>query len=303
MSHDDWRGALNPKVQGTWNLHEVLSKTNLQFFVLISSLSGMHGNWGQANYAAANTFLDSFVQFRHANGLPASVIDVGVIEDAGYVSETPSLLTQFQRWGTHTITEPAFLDSLRLAIKRSTPAPGLKDDPRFVPSGQVVIGVGSTTLLSDPNNNIIWKSDARMSLYRNLENATDSAESTSNQDLKRFVDDAMARPSILSDEQSSIFLATEIGKRIFEFMLKPEDELDIKLSLTAIGVDSLISIEIRNWWKQSMGFEISVLEVLGCGSIEELGRKAAEGLKIRAEKTAEKMAKSRIDERLIMKAP
>lgn len=62
--------------------------------VIFSSYSGLVGQLGQSNYASANTFLDAFVQYRHANGLPASVHDIGVIEDVStplyyYRSEVP----------------------------------------------------------------------------------------------------------------------------------------------------------------------------------------------------------------------
>jgi len=51
MTHDQYVGAIRPKVQGSWNLHENLPK-NLDFFVLLSSSAGIAGSRGQANYAA-----------------------------------------------------------------------------------------------------------------------------------------------------------------------------------------------------------------------------------------------------------
>lgn len=51
-----------------------------------------------------------------------------------------------------------------------------------------------------------------------------------------------------------------------------------RLSLAAIGLDSLIAIELRRWRKQALRLEISVLEILGTGTIEALGRTAAERL-------------------------
>ena len=60
MTHDDWEAAIQPKVQGTWNLHHVLEDLPRDFFVLFSSFSGIVGHWGQANCAVANTFPDAF---------------------------------------------------------------------------------------------------------------------------------------------------------------------------------------------------------------------------------------------------
>ncbi len=82
MGLEDWEAAIKPKVDGTWNLHKATEYHPLDFMVMFSSFSGLVGQRGQSNYASANTFLDAFAQYRNANGLPASVLDIGPIEDA-----------------------------------------------------------------------------------------------------------------------------------------------------------------------------------------------------------------------------
>ncbi|GFG19087.1 hypothetical protein IFM5058_09690 [Aspergillus udagawae] len=89
MSIEDWNTVTVPKVKGTWNLHEITTARgiDLDFFILFSSLSGILGQIGQANYASANTFLDAFMQYRASVGLPATAIDLGAMEGIGYLSE------------------------------------------------------------------------------------------------------------------------------------------------------------------------------------------------------------------------
>lgn len=81
MTPDEFRQPIVPKVAGTWNLHQASPEQpkSLDFFTLLSSVSGLVGQLGQANYAAGNTFLDSFAAYRLQQGLPACSINLGPI--------------------------------------------------------------------------------------------------------------------------------------------------------------------------------------------------------------------------------
>jgi acyl transferase domain-containing protein/acyl carrier protein len=72
IAHLDWERfheVLRPKIEGTCNLHRLFKNDDLQFFVTFSSVSAQFGTPGQSAYAAANAFMDAFIQSRNDEGL------------------------------------------------------------------------------------------------------------------------------------------------------------------------------------------------------------------------------------------
>ncbi|KAI9774066.1 MAG: Type I Iterative PKS [Geoglossum simile] len=283
MTLNEWEETVSPKVQGTWNIHNSLSSHTLDFFVLFSSFSGLVGQWGQGNYAAANAFLDAFVQYRHSKGLPASVLDIGIIEDVGYISQNPSILESFRNSAVHTLREQDLLDALHLVIVRSAPQPVPLQQPLlslgsgFINPNQVAIGLRSTLPITSPANPNIWKCDRRMGIYHNFEDKSESTNVNTNAGLKQFLSTCAANPSKLNSVETVDLLANEIGSQICCFLLSSH-AVDVNISLSAAGVDSLIALELRNWWRSNLGSDITVLEILNAPTIRHLGELAAEGL-------------------------
>ncbi|KAJ0116060.1 hypothetical protein J7T55_005006 [Diaporthe amygdali] len=295
MSWAQWIAASRPKIQGTWNLHNALLHEQedqpVEHFLLFSSLGAMTGQWGQANYNAGNSFLDAFVSFRHSLGLSASVINIGVVGDVGYVSEHPSVLDSLRATGQYIMREPELLDCLELTLKRSGPAPydtAARQDRdkkqlsgpgtfRYVQPSQLGTGLRSLLPITAPNNRTPWRRDPRMLVYRNVEQgagadatSTDPASSTE-KELSKFLRDIASNMALLKSDEAATLLAREIGRTLLGFMMRAEGELDLNASLGAIGIDSLVSIELKNWIRRRLGAEVTVLEIVRADSLVQVG--------------------------------
>jgi len=284
MSWDQWFESNEPKVQGTWNLHEAFLDQPLDYFWLASSTVTVVDQAGQAGYKAGCTFIESFCQYRHSLGLPASVLSICPIEDVGYVAENTFAMKNGKASGLYFLAEKQFLEFLEASLLGSTPqavdvVPQV--DSPWQSTGHIVMGLRSELHLDDPKNPTNWRRDRRMGLYHNIPIEENSATESESNGLKQFLKSLSAGDAValLEEETSVEFLAVEIGKKIYDFLLKPDTDVDTNLTLSQVGLDSLTAIELRRWFRQAFGLQISVLEIMSAASLLQLGETVAAKLK------------------------
>ncbi len=120
--------ALRAKVDAAWNLHELTRDLKLSAFVMFSSIAGLAGASGQANYAAGNSFLDALAVHRKQQGLPAVSLGWGLWDQAS--SMTGALgaadLARFARDGIVAMDSGEALELLDTAL--------IVDEPFLLPA-------------------------------------------------------------------------------------------------------------------------------------------------------------------------
>ncbi|WCD94517.1 SDR family NAD(P)-dependent oxidoreductase [Streptomyces sp. HUAS 31] len=109
--------VLRPKVDGAAHLHRLTADRPLDLFLLVSSAAGVVGNAGQANYAAANVFLDQLAHHRRALGLPAVSVSFGAWAGEGLAAEHADL-ERMARLGHRALTPDQGRDLTALSLRR-----------------------------------------------------------------------------------------------------------------------------------------------------------------------------------------
>ena len=256
----DWVEVTEPRVQGAWNLHHCMG-SNLDFFIILSSVTGFYGTHGQAAYAASNTFLDAFAAYRRLHGLPAAAIDIGIVDEVGYIAEAePDKQAQWQAQSHDHIQEREILSLLKAAITHqhehcdyTQTATGFKLDPaRKLPW---------------------WALEPKVShILHGLRSsaAVESSSSTA----------STVRLDLLLKEATSIAEATHIVcvalvHKIAQVLTTPLERIEADQPLMAYGLDSLVAVELRNWMVSELGATVPLLELTNSPSIEALARVAA----------------------------
>jgi hypothetical protein len=281
MTHEEWKTVIDPKVTGTWNLHQVLKDSPLEFFVMFSSVCGLGGNTGQANYSAANTFLDSFVQYRRSHGLPASVLDLGAMGDVGYVSQDKRLRGILEASSFIILREKNLMDGLKVSMQMEANAQPDNGNPI---SNLFAIGLGWKNT-NHPTAIPLHNYDSRFSGYANYETAAKETETDRTDELRNFFANLERHPELLDDPETELRIMRELAKSIHSYKGQEREMTDEEMS--AIVIDSLISIEIRNWFRRKLSLEITLTEISRAGNVGALSELTMAKLKARHQQKEE----------------
>ncbi|KAI0441390.1 putative polyketide synthase [Xylaria telfairii] len=279
MSHGDYQVAIHAKVKGTWNLHQAaleVQKEPLDFFTMLSSISSIVGNKGQANYAAANAFLDAFASFRLRQGLNANSVNLGVIEDVGYVAEQGSRLeARFDKRQWTPINEGMLRRIMNYSIFQQSKKP-----LNPVSTSQLVTGL-AFPLVPDDSGLANERRFGYLFGGHGAKASTDDADADDANDqtaqaIKAFGVIHTSGADLAALVQAAVgLLAGQITK-----ILRLETEMEPGKPLMAYGLDSLSAVELRGWVRQKLGAELSTLDITNASSLIALGEKLVSKLPV-----------------------
>ena len=220
-----------PKARGAWNLHTLTADRPLDFFVLYSSFAAALGSPGQANYAAANAFLDALAAHRDHLGLPALSVQWGPFSEVGLAA-------------ADTLRGSRLADR---GVASLTPADGLAALARLLGDPRPVTAVARFDLQRWLE---FYPSVAGAPFFAALAAA---APSTAPDHAAAALRDALAAAS---PSERTTLLEHHLREQAGRVLRQDPAKIDRHASFHSLGLDSLMSLELRNRLEQSLGVKL-----------------------------------------------
>ena len=261
MDKDLFRKVFEPKAIGAWNLHLATEKMDVDFFLSLSSISAVFGLPGQSNYSSANNFLDKLVTYRKSKGLHAQSVNLGVLgQYAGMSKEGGNVLKVLENQGW-----------LPLTMKQVT-----SKIERILLEGDHVRMAANIDWLRFREFFHHLKSDAKFSDLMSDDALKVGASKGSSDSLKDKV-------LTLEKPQAHHLLTESLKEALARILGTTPDKLDEGKSVSAIGLDSLMMNQLRNWILQKLEFNYPLMKISKGPSIMEIAEHILDSFETAAE--------------------
>ncbi len=240
--------VMAPKIHGSWNLHLATLRLSLDFFVCYSSSASLLGTTGQANYIAANAFLDALAHHRRLRGLPGLSINWGAFSGAGVGVKMPALLQRFAERGMQSLT----------------PTEGNQALVRLIKGSHVQVGVIKLNLPQwcEANRSLLSSPYWSELLHRDRQHPAEEALART-----RWLDDVLSAPAAARPGLLEQRLKDELSR----ILRLPEQQIELHLPFLQLGLDSLMAVELRNRIIAELSITIAIPFFLGDMSLGRLG--------------------------------
>ncbi|KAG8158415.1 hypothetical protein KVR01_011537 [Diaporthe batatas] len=262
MTQAQWEMSIRSKVYTSWNLHELVPNTErLDFFVLLSSLSGIYGNIAQSNYASGCSFQDALAHFRTARGQKAVSLDIGWMRNIGVIAENAAYRQQRKNTADMNQIEDSELLAL-LDLHCDPNRPVMKHE-----DSQLLVGVVTPRDLraqgqTPPALSMVPVFSGFTQLQRSQEYlSTDGS----------IVDFAALFRQATDDQDRAAIVVRALSSKLARALSVSIEDIERNKQLHDYGVDSLMAVELRNWIARDFGANVAVFDIMGGTKIAAIG--------------------------------
>ncbi|GFE67450.1 type I polyketide synthase [Chroococcus sp. FPU101] len=234
MNWSRFETVMAPKVQGAWHLHTLTLSTPLDSFILFSSAASLLGSPGQGNHVAANSFLDSLAHYRQSIGLSGMSINWGAWSEIGAAARK----------------EVSFK-----GIGDIAPEQGLKILEQLITEAVTQVGVIPIDWSLFPSNYPFF------------------ADFSENKIQPKQQSDILQQIIAKRGSERQAFLIAYLQAEIGKVLGLPATQLpQQEQGFFDIGMDSLMSIELRNRLESNLGLSIPATAIFEYPTIKALSQ-------------------------------
>ncbi|WP_415954521.1 SDR family NAD(P)-dependent oxidoreductase, partial [Streptomyces sp. KLOTTS4A1] len=240
MSPTRFAPVLDAKATAALHLHELTRDLPLDAFVLFASLAGTFGNAGQANYAAANAFLDALAQHRRTLGVPATSIAWGAWDGGGLATD-PLVARRMERGGMPAMDPEVAVAVMARSVATGAPCTAVADVDWAV-LAPARLATGRAALISDID-------DVRRAAATRPGQATPTEETATGALAARLATLSAADGTRLLLDLVRGQAAAVLGHTTDEAVLPDK-------AFRELGFDSLTAVELRNLLTATTGLRL-----------------------------------------------
>lgn len=242
------RQVFEPKMQGALYLHELTQALDLDLFVLFSSATTLFGNPGQSNYVAANLGLEALASLREQQGLTATCVRWGAIDDVGFLARNEKIKESLQsRMGGDALKSDVALSILEVQLQR-----------------QITL-LGVMELDWSALNRFLPTADSPK--FREV--AAFAGDLDQDAEGRAYIEHLM---HTLSPEEFKTTLMDMLKTELSKILLISEDKIDTERSVYDMGFDSLMGVELMTAIDNRFGLQLPVMALSEASSLSKLSQ-------------------------------
>jgi acyl transferase domain-containing protein/NADPH:quinone reductase-like Zn-dependent oxidoreductase/acyl carrier protein len=247
--------VLAPKIDGVRHLDDATSGHALDYFVAFSSATTMIGNPGQGAYVAANGYLQGMMRNRRARGLPGLAVAWGAIADAGVLARDAETAAKLERIsGIAAMRAAEALGYLGGLLAAGDAVPATVYCATIRPNGML----RGLKLLQSPSFAGVFSGDDRISAEAGLDLAQMIAGKT--------------------EGEARALVAGLVAGEVARILRLASEDIDPARRLDELGMDSLMSIELRMGIEMRFGVELPVVAINSGVSVNDLAARLIAGV-------------------------
>lgn len=248
QSLNSFKNLFKTKVLGTYNLHHALKNEDLDFFIMMSSITSIVGNMGQANYAAANYFMNIFAEYRRSIGMPAMAICWGPWADGGMATQNDDIIKNVSINGLYSMSKELGKKMIDKVFNKDI----------------------SSIVVVDADWRLFAEKTGVEEVTKFLSTFTEQ-ESLVSKNKENSKEDFIEKFKTLDSSERSEYLIKKLQEITAEIMgFNVINNLSVDKSFIEQGADSLIIFSIRNEIKKLVNEEIDISVFYNYPSLRKL---------------------------------